>query len=291
MFDFDDLEDAIVIQCKQPQKKLCQERSLPTEAFAERPIFNVQEEPTISPKRKPAQKVSATIGDADKEETSRPKDKKLRVLCLHGAASNSTVMRFQLAKLKAQLGREAEFTFLDALEESPSIEHDPTTKLVSADVPLRSWFKVQHDGTKDGPRFYSNIDEALQRVDSHIRRHGPYDVLMGFSQGCDLITMLSSEYEDTPLAPKLNVLWCPDHLILFKSSPWYRENCVDLRVPTVMVLGESDDLHYRAGKQSESVWSNPKVLEHSGDHKVPNDNREIMSTVLQDMRACLAEEN
>lgn len=285
MFDFDDLEEAIVDQCKQPQKKLCQEGGLPAEAFSE------HEEPANSPKRKPSQKVGATVGGTDKEEKSPLFEKKIRVLCLHGAASNSTVMRFQLATLKAQLGRQAEFDFLDAFEPAPEIEHDPTTKFVAANQPLRSWFKVQHDGSdpsSNKPQFYANLDDPFDRIDAHIRRYGPYDVFMGFSQGCDLIAMLSLEYEDTPLAPKLNVLWCPDHRHIFKSSSWYRENCIGLRVPTVMVLGEADDLHYRAGKESAAVWHEPLVLEHPGDHKVPQDNRPITRTVVEEMRACVA---
>jgi len=308
MFDFDDLEE-MVAPCTQPAKRLCgKEQSghrQGQKAFIDALSAAQQEdESPVSPKRKSAHKAEnamehaidrkagapqALPGMAKPPTVARPLPRPVRVLCLHGASSNATVMRFQLAALKGILGREAHFEFLEG-ESGPSpTDHDPTMSIVAGDMPLRSWFKVKYAGfphTHENLLGYSGTDDVFSMLDEHIRKNGPYDVLMGFSQGCDLVAMLSSEYEGTPLAPKLNVLWCPDHQNLWKSSAWYSENCVDLRVPTMTVLGQSD-VHYRAGLESTAVWHQPKIFEHGGAHKVPQENRKIMNAVAQEMRSCL----
>merc|ERR1719203_2000478 len=212
-------------------------------------------------------------------ETAVP-ERQTRVLCLHGAGSNAQVMEFQTGALRNALRLDFDFEFLEASCEVYSPTQDPSVAVIAGGAKVKSWFNEDSQGL-------SNIEDVLASVDEHIERHGPYDVLMGFSQGCDVITMLSSHYEQTYKAPKLNVLWCPDHDLAFKSNDRYKKRCDHMAVHAVLVLGLEDG-HYEAGAASAACWYKPRVLEHRGGHRVPQERRDIIAAVADEMRRCCA---
>ncbi|CAK7562586.1 MAG: hypothetical protein SEPTF4163_000434 [Sporothrix epigloea] len=101
----------------------------------------------------------------------------MRVLCLHGKGTSGDIFRSQTAALRAKLDRSFEFNFVDGpIETSPAPGLD---KLFDAGSKAYAWW------TTDSAQA---IRSAHAWLDDYIATHGPYDALMGFSQGCQLIS-------------------------------------------------------------------------------------------------------
>eukprot|EP00966_Prymnesium_polylepis_P243108 5622014-Prymnesium_polylepis.1 len=97
---------------------------------------------------------------------------KAKVLMLHGRNSNKTVAEFQAIIL--QLDTMADCSTLDA----PHVTGQKFDKDMEGEG--RSW---------EGPD--GDVRTGLELVVEHCKKHGPFDVAYGFSQGCSVITMLS----------------------------------------------------------------------------------------------------
>ncbi|CAK7275131.1 hypothetical protein SEPCBS119000_006523 [Sporothrix epigloea] len=101
----------------------------------------------------------------------------MRVLCLHGKGTSGGIFRSQTAALRAKLDRSFEFDFVDGpLATSPAPGVD---KLFDAGSETFAWWMT------DSPQA---IRSAHAWLDDYLAANGPYDVLMGFSQGCLLIS-------------------------------------------------------------------------------------------------------
>ena len=130
-------------------------------------------------------------------------------------------MKLQLRHLKRELGSAATFDFLQG-----AIDWDPTH--VDADLlalfgsgPYFGWWSVHHpDGSSlnkpsdyhaELPEArehyhlqYKGVEEAMNKVEEYIASRGPFDVLVGFSQGA--VATLRSHV----LPPRLSavrILW------------------------------------------------------------------------------------
>ena len=219
-----------------------------------------------------------------------------RVLCLHGGGSNATVMKLQCASLQRGLGeRAAPFEFV----EGPTVATHVDPKLLElfgADAPYWAWYDVTSDGDPDAPLLdrladprvqfaYDGLAAALRRVEGVVARDGPFDALVGFSQGCVVATMLTAHREAraralraagrarelAALAPmwRLNVLVC--------GLPARAADCEDvlralapLEQPAVLVFGQQDEF-YEYGQRLREQYAAPVVIEHPGGHHPPKD--------------------
>ena len=126
-------------------------------------------------------------------------DRPLKFLCLHGGGGNKSINKLQTSKLKVTMGGDAkaQMDFLEGTRVWDSNSVDPTLKKMFGEGPYYGWYGVENDRTpKDAQGAvhraamfdptvnftYVEVDECLDRVEAHIDAHGPYDVLLGFSQ-------------------------------------------------------------------------------------------------------------
>jgi acyl-CoA synthetase (AMP-forming)/AMP-acid ligase II len=136
----------------------------------------------------------------------KPRISRLRLLCLHGRKSNMDISKRQMARL----GLDQDFDSITYLQ-GPYVD----TALLSSDddgVPLYySWVesrsssetKKEKESTATSSSssgmqlMQTNLDKhslltSLYKIIQHVRTHGPYDAVYGFSQGAALATVLSS---------------------------------------------------------------------------------------------------
>jgi predicted esterase len=95
-----------------------------------------------------------------------------RILCLHGMGCNSTIFRWQLGKLIQAMKSEYEFVFLDGeveCEAAPGLENAPPPHLCF------------YTGTS-----VAEMAEAHEQIQFFIEEEGPFDGIIGFSQGAAL---------------------------------------------------------------------------------------------------------
>jgi len=184
-----------------------------------------------------------------------------RVLCLHGASGRSDVIKHQLSNVAIALEGEITFWFLDGPLKC-MVPQDDVAEVFQGD--LFDWYPFQ--------RTAPAIIRAMLHVCNHIITHGPYDGILGFSQGANLCALLSvlamarllpeevpiwsyaiflcgidptyelsmletyfrHDMHDINMADRLAVLGGPDHL--------------RLDLPTLHVLGKRDS-YLKMGQQ------------------------------------------
>jgi len=230
-------------------------------------------------------------------ERPLPLGRKIRVLALHGGGSNTNVMKFQTGQLRRVFGDHCdEWEFLNG---GRFWETDQTTDIMVAiakDMPFYGWYGVESDDTSDRPYTeklldlsvnftYTEVEKSVERVMEHIRSQGPFDVLVGFSQGCVVLHLVAGLLRERGEA-------CPWKVsLLFNGMPvrdprFARLFETPLTVPSVHIYGRQDHL-YEYGKASQqATYVDPVVLEHDEAHKFPTRQprcKEVYDEVLREV--------
>ena len=112
-----------------------------------------------------------------------PRTKK-RILCLHGRRTNEGVMKFQVSQLKRYLGKtpefkDAEYVFVHGPHQG-DVPADPVVGQMFAG-PYFEWWDSRQGA--DGKYVYEGAEAALRHLVRVLRERGPFDALVGFSQG------------------------------------------------------------------------------------------------------------
>ncbi|KAL8748148.1 MAG: hypothetical protein Q9190_000043 [Brigantiaea leucoxantha] len=123
----------------------------------------------------------------------------MRFLCLHGKGTSAAIFKSQSTSFRSRLGPEFSFDFVDGFL--------PSTPAAGVDLFY-------------SPPYYSfwndtaikEIRKAHRWLKDYLERHGPYDGVMCFSQGCSLIASFclyhQAETPDQPLPFKSAIFIC-----------------------------------------------------------------------------------
>ncbi|KAL4931413.1 serine hydrolase-domain-containing protein [Aspergillus undulatus] len=102
-----------------------------------------------------------------------------KILALHGHGTSAAIFKSQTAAFRSKLPESYTFDFLDApFPSSPA----PGIKAIYPDYPTYTWYREPTP---------TALREAHAWVLEYCRRHGPFDAVMGFSQGCSLLGSLA----------------------------------------------------------------------------------------------------
>ena len=109
------------------------------------------------------------------------KDKRQRILALHGKSGNGALTSSQLKNLQVS-AVDYDIVYLSApiYEE----EGDPTALNLGFTGPFYSWFHSQYNDA----RFKSSFASAILYVAQAVEMLGPFDILFGFSQGAAVVS-------------------------------------------------------------------------------------------------------
>lgn len=124
--------------------------------------------------------------------------RKVRVLCLHGWRTNAKILKHQTQGLREALGERAEFLFLDA----PFVASGPAQEIVQTfyahEAPFFEWWNAVKLGECESAQLpmyrYEGVEETLEFMAARLRELAPVDVLLGFSQGAGLASMLTAHW-------------------------------------------------------------------------------------------------
>jgi len=116
-----------------------------------------------------------------KHEVERPILKKPRFLCLHGFRTSSHILRQQLRRWPKSVLGKLDLVFLDA----PYLAQGKSEVEGYFDPPYYEWFQFSEDY-----QVYNNFEESIAYIEDFMTKHGPFDGLMGFSQGAILSAAL-----------------------------------------------------------------------------------------------------
>ncbi|KAI9662565.1 MAG: hypothetical protein M1821_008732 [Bathelium mastoideum] len=114
----------------------------------------------------------------------------MRFLCLHGMGTNSKILELQTAALRSELGEPHahNFDFVEGDLQWPAAPGDDVAHLYKGfkDLNLAAdEYLAYYD-----PNSASTILDAINDLDSYVNEAGPFDGILGFSQGAILAAML-----------------------------------------------------------------------------------------------------
>ncbi|KAM7534496.1 hypothetical protein Aperf_G00000106534 [Anoplocephala perfoliata] len=196
----------------------------------------------------------------------------LKILCIHGYRQTGLKFREKSGAFRKILKGSCEFVFIDAPLKIPSIEGDD-------DITRGWWFSKPDDSFQadEYTDFQRGFEESAEFVKNVLKTQGPFDGILGFSQGAAFVTLLQilMEYHpeewDAPTV-KFAILFATFksrssvHLSLYKTDQ-------PIKMPTLLVYGQADKVIPR--EMTEDLipyYADPhNIMVHPKGHLIPTD--------------------
>ena len=178
-------------------------------------------------------------------------EKPLRVLCLHGYHGSSTILDGQLRPLRDGLSTPMDFVTVDA----PSI--------AAGDF---GWWHGNIPGYRDEFLGWRRTRDWLSEL---FDRKGPFDGVLGFSQGAALAGLLPGL---SAIEPRIRLRFAimaggfrseaPEHQDLFARREAYD-------IPSFHIIGDTDTVvHPDDSRHLAEAFTSPMVVSHPGGHVI-----------------------
>ncbi|KJE94170.1 dihydrofolate reductase [Capsaspora owczarzaki ATCC 30864] len=197
----------------------------------------------------------------------------LRILCLHGYTQNATVFRERTGSLRKALKGVAELFYLDAPHKLRPADEDRFP--VEDDGQSLAWWipDLPHRTT------FRGFDESIAYVQAHCQREGPFDGILGFSQGAAMTAVLCSQASAAAGAEQAAQGAATPRFrfaMMFAGFPvkdptyqhFYEKQ---IHIPSLHVYGESDGIIApHNSKRLADLFDNSVVHVHVGGHFLPS---------------------
>ncbi|KAI3973158.1 hypothetical protein MKX01_020893 [Papaver californicum] len=200
------------------------------------------------------------------EEEEEEERKPPRVLCLHGFRTSGEILKKQvLTKWPELVVKKLDLVFVDA----PFPCQGKSDVEGFFDPPYYEWYQFDKETTE-----YRNFDECLEYVEDIMIKQGPFDGLLGFSQGAILsagLPGLQSKGLALAKVPKINFVIIIGGAIF--QSPAIADKAYSLsspvQCPSLHFLGEKDFMRPYGEKLLE-LFVDPVVIHHPSGHTIPS---------------------
>jgi len=216
-------------------------------------------------------------------EDERPQ-RKLKLLGLHGFRTSGDILQRQLSKWGPSVH---ELIDLDVINGPLPCEGKSDVEGYY-DGPYYEWYRFNEDFTE----FY-HADEAITYITDYMKLHGPYDGLIGFSQGavlCGCLAALQGKglaLQDIPPI-RFVVMISPAQLRSQQLKHIYEEPII--KCSSLALLGRKDWMR-PFGQELLKSFQDPVVIEHRYGHVVPKLDETESAAVAQFLRLRLAADN
>uniref|UniRef100_A0A0D6QRF4 Serine hydrolase domain-containing protein n=1 Tax=Araucaria cunninghamii TaxID=56994 RepID=A0A0D6QRF4_ARACU len=188
--------------------------------------------------------------------------KKLRVLCLHGFRTSGSIMQKQIGKWDKSVLERLDLCFPDApfpAEGKSDVEgHFPP--------PYYEWFQFNPLFTE-----YRNMDKCQSYIEDYMIEHGPFDGLLGFSQGAILSAGLAGLQSKGLALTRVP----PIQFVIIVSGAKFKALHIQqvaystpIKCPSLHFVGDNDFLKC-FGEQLLESFVDPVVIRHPKGHTVP----------------------
>ncbi|CAL9111091.1 unnamed protein product [Musa textilis] len=217
------------------------------------------------------------MGSIGEQESGKSGRRKPRFLCLHGFRTSGEIMRAQLvAKWPEQVISRLDLVFPDA--PFPAGGKSEVDGIFPP--PYYEWYQYDKDFM-----VYTNLDKAFARVEELMIEQGPFDGLMGFSQGAILSAALAS-LQSKGLA--LTTVPKVKYLVIMGGAMFKAPEVVErvysaakIDCTSLHFIGEKDFLK-KNGEQLLGKFVDPYLIRHPKGHTVPRlDDEESLKTTLE----------
>lgn len=215
------------------------------------------------------------MGIGDGERASPAARRRPRFLCLHGFRTSAEIMRKQvLGKWPADVTARLDLVFADA----PFPAEGKSEVEGIFDPPYYEWFQFDK-----GFMEYKNLDKCFAYIEELMIKDGPFDGLLGFSQGSILSAALPGLQEHgvaLTRVPKIK------YLIIIGGAKFRSPTVADkayankIACPSLHFIGDHDFLKFHGEKLIESCVD-PFVIRHPKGHTVPRLDDKSLEVMLR----------
>ncbi|XP_070839244.1 esterase OVCA2 [Chaetodon trifascialis] len=205
----------------------------------------------------------------------------LRVLCVHGYRQNGCSFREKTGALRKLLKKQVELVYVSAPHSVPQASSDEAPEKENGSVPGPGgdedpkgwWFsdiQARSFSAQQECEASLGLAESVTAVREAVKVQGPFDGILGFSQGAAFVAMLCS-LQEQKLEPEFSFRFailvagfrsaCKEHQT-FYSAP--------LQIPSLHVFGLEDRvIPDSMSRELLTSFQDPQVLTHPGGHFVP----------------------
>ncbi|XP_020778807.2 LOW QUALITY PROTEIN: esterase OVCA2 [Boleophthalmus pectinirostris] len=199
----------------------------------------------------------------------------LRILCIHGYRQNSGSFREKTGALRKLLKKSVELVFMEAplSVQSPATGNEINPGPLAESNPRGWWFSdvaARSFSAQQKCEVSLGLDQSVTAVRDAVKTQGPFDGILGFSQGAAFVAMLCSLQEQN-LEPDFHFRFailvagfrsaCTEHERFYESP---------LQIPSLHVVGQEDRvIPDHMSKDLLPVFKDPQILTHPGGHFVP----------------------
>ncbi|XWS44998.1 hypothetical protein CRYUN_Cryun15aG0098000 [Craigia yunnanensis] len=208
---------------------------------------------------------------------SQMRRRKPRILCLHGFRTSGEILKKMMGKWPDTVLENFDFDFPDA----PFPARGKSDIEGLYDPPYYEWYQVNEVEC-------FNFEECIAYIEDYMVKHGPFDGLLGFSQGGMLASVLPSmQREGVAFSkmPKIKfvIIISGFELRELKSGPpklLVKAYSAPIECPSLHLIGDKDFLKERGFKLLKS-FVKPFVIHHSIGHTVPKLDEKGLETMLK----------
>lgn len=181
----------------------------------------------------------------------------LKILCLHGSEQNSEIFRSRLGRLPHKSRHVVQsFRVVDAPHSLPIREGD--------DVPLRTWYKRNSDGSLIRDTLECSVDMLEQLWVSD----GPFDGMLGFSMGGSVAVYLATMPSRFPGLKFVFVAGAPD-----KLQASIDDSVPTINMPSLHVIGQRDNVvtvKHMTDLANRFCHDSCEIIMHEQGHCIPS---------------------
>ncbi|VEN58195.1 unnamed protein product [Callosobruchus maculatus] len=202
---------------------------------------------------------------------------KLKVLAIHGYRQNGEKFREKTGKFRKTVRKWAQFTFITAPHKV--IPVDDSNDLNKSEEPgqsqdeeLYAWFFNRDDNTYRGIRDGGpaiGFEESVKLIEQIFTEEGPFDGLVGFSQGACFVGLLCAMQQRglTKFNFGFAVLAAGFKSECFPHLKYYSDR---INLPSLHIFGETDKINPTESSEALSnCFEDPVIVRHPGGHYLP----------------------
>lgn len=246
------------------------------------------------------------------EQTLRP----LRILVLHGFRQNASNMRGRMSALRKQLRHVAEFVYMDAPHELPFyyLKEKPEKR---PGLPRRGWLVLPEqlggcagdwEPAPEGldpmqfTRQVAGWAETKASILDFLEKHGPFDGIMGFSQGamvasltaCMLCLAENDRHSQARVQPPFQFgIFCSGYPAYIQEHVQLYKQCTPIPCPSLHIFGGGGHDRQISRCKSEELADlfadkGRMVIRHDSGHLIPSNKlyRDQYVSFLTRFQAC-----
>jgi len=212
-------------------------------------------------------------------------EKKHKVLCLHGFRTSGSFLKKQISKWHPSIFEKFDMVFLDGM--FPAGGKSDIEGVFPP--PYFEWFQFNKEFTE-----YTNLDECISYLCDYMVKNGPFDGLLGFSQGASLAGLLIGYQAQCKV---LNDHPPIQFMVSVSGSKFRNPGISDvaykapIKAKSVHFIGEKDWLKVPS-EELTTAFHDPLIIRHPQGHTVPRLDEtsvkqlsEWISSILEDLKS------